>query len=32
MAYTYANLKTDLRSYTEVDDTVLTECYLYDYY
>ena len=24
MAYTYANLKTDLRSYTEVDDTVLT--------
>jgi len=25
MAYTYANLKTDLRSYTEVDDTVLTD-------
>ena len=25
MAYTYANLKTDLRSYTEVDSTVLTE-------
>ena len=25
MAYTYANLKTDLRSYTEVDSTVLTD-------
>ena len=25
MAYTFANLKTDLRSYTEVDDTVLTD-------
>ena len=25
MAYTYANLKTDLRSYTEVDNTVLTD-------
>ena len=25
MAYTYANLKTDIRSYTEVDDTVLTD-------
>ena len=25
MAYTFANLKTDLRSYTEVDNTVLTD-------
>ena len=25
MAYTYGNLKTDLRSYTEVDSTVLTD-------
>ena len=25
MAYTYANLKTDLRNYTEVDSTVLTD-------
>ena len=25
MAYTFANLKTDIRSYTEVDDTVLTD-------
>ena len=25
MAYTFANLKTDVRSYTEVDDTVLTD-------
>ena len=25
MAYTFANLKTDLRSYTEVDSTVLTD-------
>ena len=25
MAYTYSNLKTDLRSYTEVDSTVLTD-------
>ena len=27
MAYTFANLKTDLRSYTEVDDTVLTDAF-----
>jgi len=25
MAYTFANLKTDIRGYTEVDDTVLTD-------
>ena len=25
MAYTFANLKTDIRNYTEVDDTVLTD-------
>ena len=28
MAYTFLNLKTDVRDYTEVDDTVLTNTIL----